>query len=137
MTARHSAEKFVDEYLQLCEDRQLEKASEFLASGVDIVFPGNRKYTNLQQMAAASVRRYSWVRKNRTHYSLGERVAADGQVEQIVTSAGTLYGEKLDGTPFADIRYIDVFTLRDGLIARQEVWNDLSENGIVQISEGK
>lgn len=137
MTNTHPAAQAIDTYLQLCEDRKLEDATEYLADGVEIVFPGNRRYPSLQAMAEASKGRYAWVRKHRTDYSVGERIAADGSTEHIVTSIGTLYGEKLDGTPFEDIRYIDVFTLRDGRIIRQEVWNDLAETGIVQSTAQK
>ena len=132
MTDNVNPSKVIDHYLQLCEDRQLDEASTYLADGVEIVFPGNRTYASLQQMAQASKGRYAWVRKHRTDYSVGERTAPDGATEQIVTSIGTLYGEKLDGSPFDGIRYIDVFTIRDGRIVRQEVWNDLAETGIVQ-----
>jgi ketosteroid isomerase-like protein len=132
MSNTHLAAQTIDTYLQLCEDRQLDDASEYLADNVEIIFPGNRNYASLQEMAAASKGRYAWVRKNRTDYSVGERTASNGATEQVVTSIGTLYGEKLDGTPFDGIRYIDVFTLRDGRIVRQEVWNDLAETGIVQ-----
>jgi ketosteroid isomerase-like protein len=106
----------------------------YLADGVEIIFPGNRAYASLQEMAQASKGRYAWVRKNRTDYSVGERTARTESTEQIVTSIGTFYGEKLDGSTFDGIRYIDVFTLRDGRIVRQEVWNDLAETGIVQAS---
>ena len=132
MTDNTSPSQVIDQYLQLCEDRQLDEASAYLAEDVEIIFPGNRTYANLQEMAQASKGRYAWVRKHRTDYSVGERTAADGSTEQVVTSIGTLYGEKLDGTPFEGIRYIDVFTIRDGRIIRQEVWNDLAETGIVQ-----
>ena len=45
----------------------------------------------------------------------------------VVYCFGTLSGEWLDGTPFAGIRFIDRFTLRDGLLADQTVWNDMGE----------
>jgi hypothetical protein len=137
VTNQKLAQEIVDEYLQLCEDRELDQASHFLASDAVIIFPGDRRYASLQEMAAASIGRYSWVRKHRNEYAVGQGVNAEGQQEQIVTSIGTLYGEKLDGAPFDGIRYIDVFMLRDGLIVRQEVWNDLAETGIIQLSEGK
>jgi len=132
MTDNTNPAQVIDDYLQLCEDRQLDQASSYLADDVEIIFPGNRTYASLQEMARASKGRYAWVRKNRTDYSVGERTATDGVTEQVVTSIGTLYGEKLDGSPFDGIRYIDVFTIRDGRIVRQEVWNDLAETGIVQ-----
>lgn len=131
-TEQHPAAAAIDTYLQLCEDRELQAAADYLADGVQLIFPGNRTYASLQEMAQASKGRYAWVRKHRTDYSVGEHNAADGTTEQVVTSIGTLYGENLDGTPFEGIRYIDVFTLRDGRIIRQEVWNDLAESGVLQ-----
>lgn len=131
---QHPAAEAIDTYLQLCEDRQLDQAADYLADGVELIFPGNRSYASLQEMAQASKGRYAWVKKHRTDYSVGERTTPDGNTEQVVTSIGTLYGEKLDGTSFEDIRYIDVFTVRDGLIVRQEVWNDLAESGVLQTS---
>jgi len=132
-----AAKKLIDDYLQLCEDRQIDKASEFLSIDAEIIFPGNRKYMSLADMVAASAGRYAWVRKQRDEYSVGESVGSDGHPEQVVTSIGTLYGEGIDGAPFEGIRYIDVFTLRNGQIVRQQVWNDLAETGIIKISEGK
>jgi ketosteroid isomerase-like protein len=131
---QHPAATAIDTYLQLCEDRDLDTATGYLAEGAQLIFPGKRTYSSLKEMAQASKGRYAWVRKHRTDYSVGERTAPDGIQEQIVTSIGTLYGEKLDGTPFEGIRYIDVFTLRGGRIVRQEVWNDLAETGITQAS---
>jgi len=40
---------------------------------------------------------------------------------------GTLSGEWLDGRAFADIRFIDRFTVVDGKLLDQTVWNDLAE----------
>ena len=42
-------------------------------------------------------------------------VGTEGEAT-VVTSIGRLYGERLDGTSFEDIRYVDVFVLRDGVI---------------------
>jgi hypothetical protein len=44
-----------------------------------------------------------------------------------VWCSGTLAGEWTDGTPFAGIRFVDRFSVRDGMIICQEVWNDLGE----------
>lgn len=120
----------IDHYLQLCEDRNLADANAFLASDVEFVFPGNRKYRSLQEVVDASQTRYAWVRKTRIEYAVAERMATN-ESEYIITSIGTLYGERLDGAAFDGIRYIDVFTVRGGRILRQEVWNDLAEAGIV------
>ena len=40
---------------------------------------------------------------------------------------GTLYGEWLDGTAFAESRFIDRFEMEGGLLTRQDVWNDMAE----------
>jgi len=33
----------------------------------------------------------------------------------------------LDGRPFEGIRFIDRFEIQDGLIVKQDVWNDMGE----------
>ena len=40
---------------------------------------------------------------------------------------GTLNGELLDGSSYSGIRFIDRFTVRDGKLADQNVWNDMAE----------
>jgi ketosteroid isomerase-like protein len=119
--ARDDVVAMVDEYLQLCEDRDLEQASRFLAPDARLVFPGGVTFRSLREMAAEAGGRYRWVRKKRRQYFVGS--AGDAAA---VTSLGTLYGEDLDGAPFAEIRYADVFVIRDGLIAEQHVYNDLA-----------
>lgn len=118
----------VDTYLQLCEDRELEAASRFLSHGLRMQFPAGatgQEHTALAEMVATP-KPYAWVRKHRDRFLVGERGARDTHV----VSIGRLYGERLDGTAFDDVRYVDVFVLRDGLIAEQLVWNDLCEAGI-------
>lgn len=51
--------------------------------------------------------------------------AKTGEVR--VYNTGFLYGEWPDGTPFETNRYIDIFTLSDGLIQETQVWNDSAE----------
>jgi hypothetical protein len=41
---------------------------------------------------------------------------------------GVLHGQWPDGAEFDGIRFIDRFLVVDGLLARQEVWNDLAEH---------
>ncbi|WP_431906439.1 nuclear transport factor 2 family protein [Micromonospora carbonacea] len=116
------AARLVDHYLQLCEDRDLDRAGRLLAPGALIVFPGGRRFASLAELASASGGTYRWVRKHRDRYLVGV-AAADGVS---VTSLGRLYGQWPDGEPFDGIRYADVFVLRDGLIAEQHVYNDLA-----------
>jgi hypothetical protein len=119
----------VDAYLQLCEDRDLEAAGRYLSPDVRLEFPGGEEYGSLADLVASSGGKYRWVRKRRTRFAVGQ---LDGQTT--VTSIGTLYGERLDGTPFEGIRYVDFFVLdADGLIREQLVWNDLVITGVVAL----
>lgn len=120
----------VDRYLQLCEDRSLDEASGLLAPGARLVFPGGTAYDSLEEMVAGARGGYRWVRKRRDHYIEGVP-SPDGR-ERPVVSLGTLYGEDLEGRPFSGVRYVDVFIVRDGLIAEQHVFNDLPEAGIIR-----
>jgi len=122
-----AGEKLVDQYLQLCEDRQFADASNFLDPEIFMVFPGNKKFTSLPDMAEGAKGRYNWVKKKRTDFT-----SCTTGADTVVTSRGTLYGERLDGSPFADIRYIDFFVIRNEKIVEQHVWNDLAELGITQ-----
>jgi len=47
-----------------------------------------------------------------------------------------LYGVDSDGEEFADIRYVDVYEVRDGLIHRLDIWNDLAAEGVVDPESG-
>lgn len=114
----------VDGYLQRCEDRAIDEAAAALSPAFRMQFPGGVEFRSLAELVAAP-QGYAWVRKHRDRYAVG----TDGS-RTVVTSIGRLYGELLDGTPFENIRYADVFVLADGLIAEQIVWNDLSEAGI-------
>jgi len=121
----------VDEYLELCEQRRLAEAARFLADGAALVFPGGKRYTDLEGMAAGTRTRYRWVKKERDHYAVA--YGEDGRAT--VVSRGTLYGENSMGVPFEGIRYVDVFVLKDGKILEQHVWNDLCESGVLQAFE--
>jgi len=117
----------VERYLRLAEERRLEEAAALLAPGAAIVFPGNRTYRTLDEMAADARRRYRWVRKRIERWDV-----LPGPDGATVYCLGTLSGEDLRGRPFDGVRFVDRFEVRDGLIYRQEVWNDLAETGIVR-----
>jgi len=70
-------------------------------------------------MAAGTAGRYQRVAKTRITYLHW----ADGDQTR-VASQGTLYGRLSDGAEFHDVRYLDLFTLVDGQICRQEFYND-------------
>ncbi|MCR1783743.1 nuclear transport factor 2 family protein [Nocardioides carbamazepini] len=119
------AARLVDAYLQHCEDRELNEAERYLAPAARLEFPGGASYASLRAMVA-SPKAYNWVRKHRDRYV----VSVDDELTTVV-SIGRLYGERLDGTPFEGVRYVDVFTLRQDRIVEQLVWNDLPEAGLV------
>lgn len=112
------AAETVARFLRLMEARDLEGARTLLAPGFRMVFPGGREMETLEELVAWSRPRYRFVIKT------FDRFDAMGDV---VYSLGTLRGEWPDGTAFENIRYIDRFEMKDGLIWRQDVWNDMGE----------
>lgn len=103
-------------------------AAKHLADDVVMIFPGGRRYTTLEELAAASARRYRWVDKHRTEYE----AFRDGGGDVVVWSMGTLYGENNAGVRYDGVRYVDRFRLRDGRIVEQRVWNDLEISGVLR-----
>lgn len=114
-------------YLSLMEERNLEEASRYLSPGARLIFPGGKVYSSLQEVALAARERYRWVKKRIDRWDVMHLPRGDA----VVYCLGTLHGEALDGTPFQGIRFVDRFEVRQGLIALQEVWNDLAEHGVV------
>lgn len=111
----------IDQYLALCEERNLKAASAHLAPDALLVWPGGTRHESLQDMVESASGRYRWVRKHRGEYAVG----ADAEGRTVVTSRGSLYGVNLHGVEFDGIRYVDVFVLEAGRIIEQHVWNDL------------
>ena len=119
-----TAKKVVETYLELSMVPDPEGASRYTAPDLKLIFTGGRKFTSPAESAGFNAKRYSWVKKKflRTDAALDE---ATGEVR--VFNTGYLYGEWPDGTPFETNRYIDIFTVRDGLITETQVWNDSAE----------
>jgi SnoaL-like domain len=116
--------KVVDDYLAAVEAGRREDAARHLASDAELVFPGGKRYRNLDELAESSRGRYRSVGKHRDSYETAE----DGT---LVYSIGRLFGENNHGVRFDHVRYVDRFRLRDGLIVEQWVWNDLAETGVL------
>jgi hypothetical protein len=110
-------------YLAAMEERDLAAARRFVADDVELVFPGGVRRRDLTEIAAGSASRYRRIGKHIDGCDLG--TGPDGTA--IVYVFGTLHGQWSDGRDFAGIRFIDRFELREGLICRQEVWNDTGE----------
>lgn len=122
-----SAVEFVKRFLRYMEDRDLKSANEMMAPEAEITFPGNRKFKSQAEMVQASRGRYQWVKKNFEQVDVYPKNSTF-----VVYIIGTLYGVNRHGVSFSGVRYLDRFEIIDGLIARQDVWNDLAESGVLE-----
>jgi ketosteroid isomerase-like protein len=119
----------VRRYLAAMERRDVVSAQGMLAPDFCMWFPGSVVFHTLEELIAWGQSRYQSIGKRYEHF---DAVPVDsqnvsGDTEQVVYCFGTLHGEWLDGEAFDDIRFIDRFTIRDGLFVEQRVWNDLAE----------
>lgn len=113
-----SPEAIVRQYLDAMERRDLAAAKSFLAPGFFMVFPGNKRFDSLEQLVESAKGRYRSAKK------VYEKTEISGNS---VYCYGALHGELLDGTPYSGIRFIDRFTVKDGKLVDQMVWNDMAE----------
>ena len=111
-------EETIRTYLAAMERRDLAAAKALLAPGFHMVFPGGRRFDTLEALVDWAKTRYRSARKTYERFDVAGNV---------VYCFGTLYGERLDGTPYSGIRFIDRFTVKDGRLVDQLVWNDLGE----------
>ncbi|MDG2319562.1 MAG: nuclear transport factor 2 family protein [Rhodospirillaceae bacterium] len=114
--------KRVKDFLRIMEERDLVHAQSFLAPGFKMTFPGGVTMTTLEELVEWSKARYSRISK--TFEGFDEFQEGD---DTVVYSTGMLNGEALDGSPISEVRYIDRFLFRGGLMIDQQVWNDLAE----------
>lgn len=122
MTKSPSGEDLVRAFLAAMEARDLDTAKSFLADDFIMTFPGSPPFHTLEDLIAWSKPRYNSVGKT---YDRFDEARSDG--ESVVYCFGHLHGKWLDGRPFADIRFIDRFTIRNGKLTDQMVWNDMGE----------
>jgi hypothetical protein len=94
-----------------------------LAPGFWTVFPGDRRFTDIDVLLDSMLKRYPYPLK--TFHRFDEAPAAGGAT--IVYCFGTLRGKTLDGGSYAGIRFIDRMTVRGGKVTDQMVWNDRGE----------
>lgn len=118
---RVDAAELVRRFLDCMQERDLEGASVFLAPAFTMRFPGSAALHRLEELVEFSRGRYQNVAKIYDRFDASW--TDDGAV---VYCFGTLYGQWLDGQAFEGIRFIDRFEVTDGLISRQDVWNDLA-----------
>ena len=112
----------VREFLGAMEARDLARAETFLGAGFTMQFPGAEPMNTLPQLVEWAKPRYRFVKKT---YEQFDQAMSD--VGPVVYCYGHLHGEWPDGAPFDGIRFIDRFQFSEGLIVRQDVWNDIAE----------
>lgn len=120
--AGRDAGEIVVDFLKALEARDLPTAQALLAPDAIMTFPGGARFTRLEELIAWAKPRYRFVTKTVDRIDV-----AGGDDGPIVYCFGALAGEWPDGSAFSGIRYIDRFAFQDGLIHRQDVWNDMGE----------
>ena len=107
------------------EARDLQQAESYLSADFHMTFPGGQQFTKLQQLVDWAKSRYTSISKEFERFDV-----CGSDQGSVVYCTGTLNGTWLDGSAFSSIRFIDRFVVTDGLIDKQEVWNDLGEHGL-------
>lgn len=118
-------------FLRLVEDRDLAAATQCLAPDVDIVFPGGRRFSNLESQVESSRERFRRVTKTIENCDV-----VAGDPEMVVYVTGQLSGVDRYGDAFDSVRFVDRIVIEEGLITRHWVWNDLAEKGVVPLRPG-
>lgn len=123
MTEFKRAIDLVLAYLDAVERRDIPTARQYVCEGeLELMFPGGRRFANLDDALARSSGRYAWISKQITGRDAWE---SEGSLRVLIM--GFLSGEWREGGAFSNVRFVDWFELRDGKIARQHVWNDTGE----------
>ena len=112
----------VRDFLGAMEARDLDAAKALLSDEFVMIFPGTGEMRGLDELIVWAKDRYKSVGKVYERYDV-----APAEEGVVVYCYGTLQGDWLDGSAFKDIRFIDRFTVRDGKIIDQRVWNDMGE----------
>ena len=120
--AAEQPEDIIRAFLNAMEERNLDLAKTFCAEGFEMVLPGNATFSTLEDLVAWAKTRYSGISKTFEGYDTSFHGC-----DAVVTCHGTLSGTWPDGNAFSGIRFMDRFTLKDGRITSQQVWNDLAE----------
>ena len=116
----------VTRFLRLMEDRDLVAASRCLAPGVDMVFPGDRHFGDLEALVESARKRY----RNLTKNIESVEAVRDGDTS-VVYVMGRLSGVSTNDVVFENVRFIDRLVIKGGLITDHRVWNDLAESGLL------
>ena len=106
-------------FLHHLAEGKLAQAELLLSPDFRMTIPGGVQLFSLSELTSWSRPRYRRIEKciERTDASPGS-----------VYVSGTLRGQWTNGSAFDRIRFIDRFEMSNGLILRQEVWNDMAEH---------
>ena len=121
-SAPRPAEDIIREFLAAMEARNLDAARLHLSDDFTMTFPGNARFSTLEELVEWARGRYQSVVKEYEGFD----TALHG-TRSTVFCFGTLSGNWLDGTGFSGVRFIDRFELEGETIISQMVWNDLAE----------
>ncbi|MGM0449132.1 MAG: nuclear transport factor 2 family protein [Methanobacteriota archaeon] len=119
---RETVEEFFE---RMADDAGRDTIGELFDDDAVVTLPGARFEG---PDAAASFLAFLEPRYERAGKEFG-RWTVDGDR---VVSQGTLHGVDNDGESFEDVRYVDVYEVRDGTIRRLDVYNDLAVEGVVE-----
>ena len=119
-TAEPSVLESVKEYVKAMGSLEISKAQSFVGSDFSATYPGGRVFTSLSECAAWSKAHYQRLEMSPEHFD-----QCHNEKETVVYCYGTLSGVNLDGSQFTEIRCVDRFTVIEGLIRSQQLWNDL------------
>ena len=115
-------EQIVNAFLNAMENRNLEEAQHYVDDRFEMIFPGGFTFHTLEEMVSWAAHRYQKIGKAFDGFD----TALCG-TQAVVTCFGRLHGLWPDGTAFSDVRFMDRFTIAEGKIISQMIWNDLAE----------
>ncbi|WP_422102756.1 nuclear transport factor 2 family protein [Vreelandella sp.] len=110
-------------FLEAMASRDLPRAQACLTEDAVMQFPGAPAMHQLVSVVEWAKSRY--LRVSKTFHGVDHCITP---CQSVVICHGELTVEWLDGSTTSGVRFIDRFVLIDGLIARQDVWNDLALN---------
>ena len=121
-TPRAIVEEFFD---RMEDDTERQTVGELFDEETTITLPGVtfRGKDAADEMLEWLEPRYEWAAKEFEHWV---------ETNQYVISQGSLYGVDNDGNEFAEVRYVDIYRVEDGLIQRVDIYNDLAATGVVE-----
>ena len=108
-------------YMRAWEARDLHALKASVTPDAIMTFPGGIEYHDVEECVLDRGRRFQSIRKQIEWMDVSQ-----DDDSAVVYMCGYLNGVALDGRPITKVRFVDRFVVRGGLIARQDVWNDLT-----------